>query len=70
MHQKEVLNGEVGLILEKTPPKIDLLLAAIIMNDSNLMSEHQQHSWLEKRRLFVQALGRCRQVIYTQIYQK
>jgi hypothetical protein len=41
--QKEVLNGEVGLILEKTWPKIDLLLAAIIMNDTNLMSDHQRY---------------------------
>ena len=56
MPQKEVLNGEVGLILEKTLPKIDLLLAAIIMNDSNLMSGHQLPGGLEKRRLFVQAL--------------
>jgi hypothetical protein len=42
VHQKEVLNGEVGLILEKTLPQIDLLLAAIILNDSNLMSVHQR----------------------------
>ena len=42
MHQKEVLNGEVGLISEKTLPKIDLLLAAIILNGSNLMIEHQR----------------------------
>jgi hypothetical protein len=42
VHQKEVLNGEVGLILEKTLPQIDLLLAAIILNGSNLMSVHQR----------------------------
>jgi len=71
VHQKEVLNGEVGLILEKTLPKIDLLLAAIIMNDSNLMSEHQQHSWLEKRRLFVQALNSLKKYTGLQFdYQK
>jgi len=37
-----MLYGEVGLILEKTLPKIDLLMAAIIMNGMNLMSEHQR----------------------------
>ncbi len=42
MHQKEVVNGQVGLILEKTLLKIDLLLAAIILNGSNLINEHQR----------------------------
>jgi hypothetical protein len=34
--------GEVGLILEKTLPKIDLLLADFILNGSNLMTEFQR----------------------------
>ena len=41
MHQEEVLNGEVGLILEKKLLKTDLLLSTIILNGSNLMKEHQ-----------------------------
>ena len=36
------LNGEVGLILEKPLPRFDLLLAAIILNGSNLIIEHQR----------------------------
>ena len=50
--------GEVGLILEKTLPKIDLLLAAIILNGSNLMTERQRPGGLAKQRLFVQALNK------------
>ncbi|MGD8975838.1 MAG: hypothetical protein PVJ56_21240 [Desulfobacterales bacterium] len=42
LSQEEVLKGEVGLILEEKLPKIDLLLPAITLNGSNLMSEHQR----------------------------
>ncbi len=42
MHQEEVLNGEVGLILEKMLSKTDLLLSTTILNGNNLMKEHQQ----------------------------
>jgi len=29
-------------------PRFDLLLSAIILNDSNLMNEHQPTGWLVK----------------------
>ena len=37
-------------------PKIDLLLITIILNGSNLMSEHQWLGSMAKQPLFVQAL--------------
>ena len=64
MHQKEVLSGEVGLILEKTLPEIVLLLIAIIMNGSNLMSEHQRPDRVENWPLFVQALNILLETLY------
>jgi hypothetical protein len=42
LHRKEELNGEVDQILEKTLLRFDLLLAAVILNDTNLMIEHQR----------------------------
>ena len=39
-------------------PKIDLLLITIILNGSNLMSEHQWLGSMAKQPLFVQALSR------------
>ena len=39
---KKVPNGEVGSIFKKTLSRFELLLAVIILNGSNLMSEHQR----------------------------